>query len=75
MRTTILVESTVSGVVIGVVLGVVALSIATVVAGVLPAGAARWIERLRTPAIVVCLVVLPLIGAVLGYLEGRLKLR
>ena len=37
-------------------------------------GAARALERWRPLLLVVCLVLLPLIGAVLGYLEGRLKL-
>ncbi len=68
-------QSTLAGVVIGVVFGALALAVLTLVTGALPAGASRWIERLRVAAIVVCLVLVPLAGAVLGYLEGRLKAR
>ena len=75
MHRTILVESTLSGLVVGLMLGAIAFGALAIVAELLPAGLGRVIERLRTPAMVACLVLVPLAAAALGYLEGRLKLR
>ena len=74
MRLTILLGSSVSGLVLGLFLGLGALALLAFVSTMIPA-AARWAERLRAPALVVTLVLLPLAGALLGYLEGRAKLR
>ncbi|MDB4906659.1 MAG: hypothetical protein JWO05_1443 [Gemmatimonadetes bacterium] len=41
---------------------------------VVPEGMVRVLERMRTIALVVGLLLLPLIGGWLGYLEGKLKL-
>jgi hypothetical protein len=41
---------------------------------VVPGIPERFIERLRVPVIVGLLVVVPLLAALLGYLEGRAKL-
>ena len=73
VQRTILVESALSGFVMGLVVGVLAFGALAIVAGVLPEAAARWVERLRMPAIALCLVVVPLAGAALGWMEGRLK--
>ena len=74
MRASILAWSTFSGLVLGLFCGVALL--AAVLAGLelVAPGAARALERWRPLLLVLCLAVLPLVGAVLGYLEGRLKL-
>jgi hypothetical protein len=74
MRLGILGWSTLSGVVLGLFVGLVATAVALGIAQVVPA---RWdwvVARLRVPVLVLCLVVLPVAGGVLGFLEGRLKL-
>lgn len=74
MRTSILVGSTVSGLVLGLFVGLGALALLVFLSTFIPL-AARWAERLRAPALVLTLVLLPLAGALLGWLEGRAKLR
>ena len=74
VRLTILLGSSVSGLVLGLFLGLGALALLAFISTMIPA-ASRWAERLRAPALVVMLVLLPLAGALLGYLEGRAKLR
>lgn len=74
MRFTILFGSTVSGLVLGVFVGLGALALLAALATFVPL-AARWADRLRAPVLVATLVLLPLAGAVLGWLEGRAKLR
>ena len=74
MRTSILLWSTFSGLLLGVFAGVVLAAGAYGLSLLLPA---RWdgaLDRLRGPLLVVCFVLLPLGGAVVGFLEGRLKL-
>ena len=73
-RLTILFGSTLSGLVLGLFLGLGALAILAFISTMIPA-ASRWAERLRAPALVLTLVLHPLAGALLGYLEGRAKLR
>lgn len=75
MRAGILFWSAVSGLVLGVFTGVLLLGALTVTAHLLPARADALVERLRAPVLVACLVLIPAVGAVLGLLEGRLKLR
>ncbi len=75
MRASILAWSAASGLIVGLFAGLLLLGVLALVAVLLPAGLARLVERLRTPALVLCLVVVPVLGAVLGYIEGRLKLR
>ena len=74
VRLTILLGSTVSGLVLGVFLGLGLLALLAFLATAVPA-AARWTERLRLPVLVATLLLLPLAGALLGWLEGRAKLR
>jgi hypothetical protein len=74
MRLTILAGSTVSGLLLGLFVGLGALALLALVATTVPA-AARLADRLRVVALVATLVVLPLLGALLGWLEGRAKLR
>jgi hypothetical protein len=73
-RTGILLWSALSGLVVGLLAGVGLLALVTLVVNVVPGMPERFIDRWRTPAIVLLLVVVPLIAALLGYLEGRAKL-
>jgi hypothetical protein len=73
MRPGILLWSTLSGALLGVFFGVFVLGALVLAATVLPP-LQRAGERLRPAALVVLLVIVPLVGGVLGYLEGRAKL-
>jgi hypothetical protein len=75
VRAGVLAWSAVSGLVVGVLGGAALFGVLAVGAAFLPATLARLAERLRAPALVLCFLVLPALGAVVGYLEGRLKLR
>ena len=75
MRATVLAWSAISGLVVGALAGAALFGVLAVGAAFLPVSAARLADRLRGPALVLCFLVLPALGAVLGYLEGRLKLR
>jgi len=75
MRADILIWSTLSGVVLGLFTGAGLLALGVLVHALLPGSWARVVERLTVPALVLALVVVPLAGGVLGFLEGRLKLR
>lgn len=61
------------GLVIGLFGGVAVLAV-LVIATELALVPARLAERYRTAAVVLLLVVVPLVGTVLGWLEGRAKL-
>ena len=71
----VLVWSAVSGLVVGLFAGLLLLGVLALGAALAPAGLARLVGRLRGPVLVVCLVIVPALGAVVGYVEGRLKLR
>lgn len=72
-RGSILAWSTFSGALLGMFVGIAAATALYALSEVL---ADRWAPgRLRVVVAVLCLVLLPLAGAVLGFLEGRLKLR
>lgn len=73
MRAGILLWSTLSGALLGVFAGVFALGALALGASVLP-GLERLAERVRAVALLVLLVIVPIVGGVLGYLEGRAKL-
>lgn len=75
MRNTILIWSTLAGALLGLFLGVLCLGVAPAVVGLLPAPPTRWAERLRDVVLLICLVVVPIAGAIIGYLEGTLKLK
>lgn len=75
MRAEILLWSTFSGAVLGLFTGVGLLALGTLASAALPAPWLRHLERLLPLALAATLVVCPLIGAVLGFLEGRLKLK
>jgi hypothetical protein len=75
VRTTILAWSAVSGLVLGLFCGI--LVFAALVAGgeLLPSIVPRLGGRARIAAVMFSFVLLPLAGAALGWMEGRLKLR
>lgn len=72
-RTSILAWSTFGGALLG---GFAGVAVATALYAVTELLSDRWTPgRLRVVASIVCIVVPSLVGAVLGFLEGRLKLR
>jgi hypothetical protein len=73
-RAQMLLSSAATGLIVGVLLGVAALAALTLLAQVVPGIPERLVERLRAPTMVVLLAVLPVAGAILGYVEGRAKL-
>lgn len=72
-RLSVLLWSALSGAVMGVIGGALVLGVLTIVASVAPVPA-RFVERLRLPVAVACLVAIPAVMAVLGWMEGRAKL-
>ena len=70
----ILAWSTTGGAIVGLILGALAFGILLILASVLPAPVGRAFERVRLVVALVLLAGGPLVGAVLGFLEGRLKL-
>ena len=75
MRTSILAWSAASGAVIGAVVALLLVGAGTVAAAVLPlpVGVAREIGRRGVQLSIALIVLFTAVGAVLGYLEGRLK--
>ena len=73
MRAQMLAWATFSGLVMGLIGGVLVTAALVLVAQLVPLPT-RLVDRLRVPVLVLLLVGGPLIGAVLGYLEGRAKL-
>jgi hypothetical protein len=73
-RLMILLQSALSGAVLGLMAGAVLFAAGTGVWLLMPDAAGRVVARARVIAMAFCFVVLPLAGAVLGWLEGRLKL-
>jgi hypothetical protein len=74
VRATILGWSAVSGLVLGGIVGLMVFAV-VIVSGELVPGVARLVGRVRLVMVLFSFVVLPLAGTVLGWLEGRLKLR
>ena len=77
MRTSILAWSAASGAVIGAIIALLLVGAGAIAAAVLPlpVGVAREIGRRGVQLSIVLIVLFTAIGAVLGYLEGRLKVR
>ena len=75
MKATILGWSGVSGLVLGLVAGLLLFGLAVASAELLAGVVPRLAGRARAGLVILSFVVLPLIGTVLGLLEGRLKLR
>jgi hypothetical protein len=75
LRGSILGGSVLTGLALGLVCGLLVLGVLALLWAALPPSWARVAARVRVLALVLCLALLPLAGAALGYLEGRLKLR
>ena len=73
-RSTMLLWSAASGLVVGLLAGIALLALFTLLVNVVPGLSGRLAERLRGPVVLLLLLFVPLVGAVLGYLEGRAKL-
>lgn len=73
MRGSILLWSTFSGVLLGFFADALVVGAWLVLSSFVPGAANRGASRPLTAVAVVVLTLLPLIGAVLGFLEGRLK--
>ena len=74
MRTSILAWSAFGGAVVGLIVAAMVVGIGALLHVVLPAGPARLLARAAPVAIPLVALLLAGAGAVLGYLEGRLKL-
>lgn len=75
VRTGILLHSALAGAAIGLVAALLALGVVTIAVHLLPlpAGAARLLERRGPTLALACIAASVLVGATLGWLEGRLK--
>lgn len=67
-------SSAVSGLVVGLITGIALLAFLTLLVNVIPGVPGRVVDRLRAPVMILLLLVVPVIAAVFGYLEGRAKL-
>jgi hypothetical protein len=72
-RLSVLLWSALSGAVMGLIGGALLLGVLTIAASVAPVPA-RLVDRVRLPVVVACLVAIPAVMGVLGWLEGRAKL-
>lgn len=75
MRSFILFWSAVSGLVLGLLAGIAALAVILLGAELLAPWVPRLAGRARMLAVVATMVVVPVAGTLVGFLEGRLKLR
>jgi hypothetical protein len=75
VRATILGWSAVSGIVLGLIAGLLMFALLIIGGELLSGLVPRLAGRARVVAAFLSFVVLPLAGAVLGWLEGRLKLQ
>jgi hypothetical protein len=73
VRTSILLWSTASGVILGLFIDATLIGVALLLSAIVPGLFVRLQHRWLTVTAVVILVLVPLIMAVLGYLEGQLK--
>ena len=73
MRASIIAWSTFSGVLLALFVAVLLIGVVATIAAIFPESAGRFVARWRAVGLVMALVVLPLLGAVAGFLEGRLK--
>ena len=75
MKATILGWSAVSGLVLGLIAGLLLFALGVVGGELLSGIVPRLAGRARTGLVIFSFVFLPLVGTVLGFLEGRLKLQ
>ena len=75
MRATILTWSAISGLILGVFAGTILFATLLLGGELAPSLVPRLVGRARVVASVISFVIMPLAGAILGWLEGRLKLQ
>ena len=75
MRTSIVAWSAVSGLVLGLIGGILLFAALVAAGELLPSIVPRLGGRARIVTVLFSFVLLPLVGAALGWMEGRLKLR
>ena len=75
MRTSIVAWSAVSGLVLGLIGGILLFAALVAAGELLPSIVPRLGGRARIVAVLFSFVLLPLVGAALGWMEGRLKLQ
>jgi hypothetical protein len=73
-RTGILLWSAASGLIVGLLAGIGLVALLTLAVHIVPGIPDRLVERFRVPLLLLLLLALPLVAAMLGYLEGRAKL-
>ena len=73
MRTSILLWSTLSGLILGLFIDATLIGVALFLSALVPAFALRPGHRWLTLLAIVLLITIPVVSAVLGFLEGRLK--
>jgi hypothetical protein len=75
MRTTILTWSAISGLVLGIFAGTLLFAALLLGGELVPSVVPRLLGRARVVVSVISFVIIPVAGALLGWLEGRLKLQ
>jgi hypothetical protein len=75
VRASILLWSTASGAILGLFIDATLIGVALLLGTVLPAVATRLHQRWLTMCAAAILALIPLVLAMLGFLEGELKLR
>lgn len=75
MRATILAWSAISGLILGVFAGTFLFATLLLGGEIAPSVVPRLVGRARIAVSVISFAVIPLAGAILGWLEGRLKLQ
>jgi hypothetical protein len=73
VRTSILLWSTASGAILGLFLDATLIGVALLLSAVFPGISARLHHRWLTTGAAIMLAAIPLVLAILGYLEGELK--
>jgi hypothetical protein len=73
MRTSILLWSTASGIILGVFIDATLIGVALLLGTLLPFVSSRLHHRWLLVSAAVVLTLIPIVMAVLGYLEGQLK--
>ena len=73
MRASIIAWSTFSGLLLAFFVAALLIGVVATVASIFPESVGRAVARWRAVGLVIALVVLPILGAVAGFLEGRLK--
>jgi hypothetical protein len=73
VRTSILFWSTISGIILGVFVDATLIGVALLFSAIAPGASVRLSQRWLGLLMVAVLAIIPLVSAVLGFLEGRLK--